>query len=148
MKKNRGRIFGDFVWLHAAAFTLFFLTFASPVEAQPYIKCATALWPGNAGNTLQAQITPPTIAWENTIEGSGHEIPESVQPTTDGGYILGGKYGSNASADITGATGKNFLPEPIFQYHLLQAHSQLELPAKRHLQCTHLNHQRRCSAGV
>jgi hypothetical protein len=31
-----------------------------------------------------------TIQWQNTIGGSGDDQLQSIQQTTDGGYILGG----------------------------------------------------------
>lgn len=41
------------------------------------------------------------IEWQNTIGGSDLEILNSVQQTTDGGYILGGWSQSNISGDKT-----------------------------------------------
>jgi hypothetical protein len=34
--------------------------------------------------------TTGTIEWQNTIGGSGDDQLQSIQQTTDGGYILGG----------------------------------------------------------
>lgn len=42
-----------------------------------------------------------TIQWENTIGGVGHDMPNSIQQTADGGYILGGLSLSNISYDKT-----------------------------------------------
>ena len=39
------------------------------------------------------------IQWQNTIGGSSSEILNSIQQTTDGGYILGGISKSNISGD-------------------------------------------------
>ncbi|HNR20321.1 MAG TPA: T9SS type A sorting domain-containing protein [Bacteroidia bacterium] len=41
------------------------------------------------------------ILWQNTIGGSGGDLLNSVQQTTDGGYILGGTSASNISGDKT-----------------------------------------------
>lgn len=41
------------------------------------------------------------IAWQNTIGGSDFEDSYSIQPTTDGGYILGGRSDSPISGDKT-----------------------------------------------
>jgi hypothetical protein len=41
------------------------------------------------------------IEWQNTIGGSGEDRLNSIQQTTDGGYILGGWSGSSISADKT-----------------------------------------------
>src|SRR6185436_3749369 len=41
------------------------------------------------------------IQWENTIGGSGIDALQSLQQTTDGGYIMGGYSGSNISGDKT-----------------------------------------------
>ncbi|MFI5219541.1 MAG: T9SS type A sorting domain-containing protein [Bacteroidia bacterium] len=41
------------------------------------------------------------IQWQNTIGGNGDDELFSVQPTNDGGYILGGGSGSNISGDKT-----------------------------------------------
>lgn len=52
-----------------------------------------------AGAPLFSQA--PTIAWQNTIGGSGWDYLYCAQPTTDGGYILGGHSYSDASGDKT-----------------------------------------------
>ena len=41
------------------------------------------------------------IQWQNTIGGSGDDVLNSIQQTTDGGYILGGYSYSNISGDKT-----------------------------------------------
>src|ERR1041384_3081915 len=41
------------------------------------------------------------IQWQNTIGGNGEDILNSVQQTSDGGYILGGYSDSNISGDKT-----------------------------------------------
>lgn len=41
------------------------------------------------------------ILWEKTIGGNGHDSCESVFPTTDGGYIIGGYSDSPLSGDKT-----------------------------------------------
>ncbi|MFN4255571.1 MAG: T9SS type A sorting domain-containing protein [Saprospiraceae bacterium] len=43
----------------------------------------------------------PVIAWQNTVGGSGWEQLYCIQPTSDGGYILGGHSYSNISGDKT-----------------------------------------------
>ncbi len=44
------------------------------------------------------------IQWQNTIGGSGDDALQSIQQTTDGGYILGGWSNSNISGDKTEST--------------------------------------------
>ncbi|MFN8321029.1 MAG: T9SS type A sorting domain-containing protein [Chitinophagales bacterium] len=41
------------------------------------------------------------IQWQNTIGGDGGDVLQSVQQTTDGGYILGGYSSANISYDKT-----------------------------------------------
>ena len=41
------------------------------------------------------------IQWQNTIGGSDYDRLHSIQQTTDGGYILGGRSSSNISGDKT-----------------------------------------------
>jgi hypothetical protein len=41
------------------------------------------------------------IVWQNTIGGSNMDVGESVIPTTDGGYLVGGNSQSNISGDKT-----------------------------------------------
>ena len=45
-----------------------------------------------------------SIEWQNTIGGSGDDELHSLQQTTDGGYILGGKSSSGISGDKTEAS--------------------------------------------
>ncbi len=42
-----------------------------------------------------------TIQWQNTIGGSGYDLPTSIQQTGDGGYVLGGLSNSPISGDKT-----------------------------------------------
>ncbi len=46
----------------------------------------------------------PEIEWQNTIGGSSGDILQSLQQTTDGGYILGGYSSSGISGDKTEAS--------------------------------------------
>ncbi|MBK7887442.1 MAG: T9SS type A sorting domain-containing protein [Bacteroidetes bacterium] len=48
------------------------------------------------------------IQWENTIGGSLVDYLYSIQQTTDGGYIFGGKSGSGISGDKTITTNGGF----------------------------------------
>ena len=41
------------------------------------------------------------IQWQNTIGGSGDDELYSISPTSDGGYILGGRSSSDVSGDKT-----------------------------------------------
>ncbi len=41
------------------------------------------------------------IIWQKTIGGSGNDELQAIQPTSDGGYILGGQSKSNISGDKT-----------------------------------------------
>ena len=43
----------------------------------------------------------PEIEWQNTIGGTFSDILNSIQPTYDGGYILGGRSDSGISGDKT-----------------------------------------------
>jgi PKD repeat protein len=50
----------------------------------------------------------PTIEWQNTIGGSSSDELQSIQQTTDGGYILGGYSQSGISGDKTEACQGNY----------------------------------------
>jgi len=50
----------------------------------------------------QAQL--PGISWQKSLGGTGAEEAKSVQPTPDGGYIVGGTTSSN-DGDVTGNHG-------------------------------------------
>ena len=41
----------------------------------------------------------PEILWQNTLGGSGYEVTTWIEPTNDGGYILGGTSESDNSID-------------------------------------------------
>ncbi|HRC33447.1 MAG TPA: T9SS type A sorting domain-containing protein, partial [Bacteroidia bacterium] len=41
------------------------------------------------------------IVWQNTIGGDANDLPYSITPSNDGGYILGGTSTSNISGDKT-----------------------------------------------
>jgi hypothetical protein len=45
--------------------------------------------------------TAGNLQWQNTIGGYGVDVPNSTIPTTDGGYIVGGKSYSDISGDKT-----------------------------------------------
>src|SRR5690606_28081744 len=49
------------------------------------------------GIIIQAQ--DPSILWQKTIGGSSSDVVYSLQPTIDGGYVLGGYSNSNASGE-------------------------------------------------
>jgi PKD repeat protein len=49
-------------------------------------------------------VFTPTIQWQNTIGGNSNDELQSIQQTTDGGYILGGYSNSNVSGDKTEAS--------------------------------------------
>lgn len=44
------------------------------------------------------------ITWQNSFGGTDHDIPESIQQTADGGYILAG-YSKSTDGDITNNQG-------------------------------------------
>lgn len=46
----------------------------------------------------------PGISWQKSLGGSGADEAKSVQPTSDGGYIVGGTTSSN-DGDVTGNHG-------------------------------------------
>ena len=46
----------------------------------------------------------PTKLWDSTLGGSGNEPLYALQPTTDGGYIMGGITTSGVSGDVTGSS--------------------------------------------
>ncbi|MFT5071880.1 MAG: hypothetical protein ACI8V8_001851, partial [Chitinophagales bacterium] len=50
---------------------------------------------------LQIQAQAPTIEWQNTIGGSSGDYLYSINQTSDGGYILGGRSSSGLSGDKT-----------------------------------------------
>jgi hypothetical protein len=47
----------------------------------------------------QLSAQAPEIEWDNTIGGNDYDVLVSLQPTTDGGYILGGVSSSGISED-------------------------------------------------
>jgi len=47
---------------------------------------------------------PPAIQWQKSLGGTGTEEAKSVQPTSDGGYIVGGTSSSN-DGDVSGNHG-------------------------------------------
>ncbi|WP_293896497.1 kelch repeat-containing protein [Flavobacterium sp.] len=47
-----------------------------------------------------------TIQWQKTLGGTGNETSNSIQQTTDGGYILAGSTTSN-NGDVSGNHGSN-----------------------------------------
>ena len=49
-----------------------------------------------------------TIQWQKNLGGSGDDYCESVQQTSDGGYIAAGYTGSSASGDVTGVNNGNY----------------------------------------
>ena len=51
--------------------------------------------------SLHAQ---PTIQWQKCLGGTGFEQANSIQQTTDGGYILAGETSSN-DGDVIGSHG-------------------------------------------
>jgi len=53
-------------------------------------------------NPTQAQA--PAIEWQNTIGGSSADQLNSINQTSDGGYILGGRSASGISGDKTEAS--------------------------------------------
>jgi hypothetical protein len=50
---------------------------------------------------IKLDATGQAIEWQNTLGGSGYDILNSIQQTTDGGYILGGYSNSGMSGDKT-----------------------------------------------
>ncbi len=50
---------------------------------------------------VKLDVTGQTIEWQNTIGGSNRDELNSIQQTTDGGYILGGYSESGADGDKT-----------------------------------------------
>ena len=47
-----------------------------------------------------------TIQWQKTLGGTGYDYAWSIQPTTDGGYIVAG-YTTSTDGDVTGNHGGN-----------------------------------------
>jgi hypothetical protein len=56
-------------------------------------------------NSLHAQEIP-SIQWQKSLGGSDDDEAYSIQQTTDGGYIVAGRTGSN-DFDVTGNHGGN-----------------------------------------
>jgi len=54
---------------------------------------------------LHAQVIP-TIQWQQSLGGNGIDFAQSIQQTTDGGYIVAGQSGST-DGDVTGNHGNN-----------------------------------------
>src|SRR5438128_1276147 len=55
--------------------------------------------------TITSAQAPPVKQWDKTFGGSGDDLlnsNQSIQQTSDGGYILGGTSNSNSSGDKTG----------------------------------------------
>ncbi len=50
---------------------------------------------------MSAYSQDPAIVWQNTIGGSAEDFSVAFEPTSDGGYIIGGYSASNASGDKT-----------------------------------------------
>ena len=48
------------------------------------------------------------VIWENTIGGSGDEYHAFIEPTKEGGYILGGRSDSDISGDKTDSSNGNW----------------------------------------
>jgi hypothetical protein len=46
--------------------------------------------------------------WQRTIGGSGQELLESIAPTSDGGYIIGGSSSSHRSSTLKNGAGDQF----------------------------------------
>jgi hypothetical protein len=79
-----------------------------------YILGGTS-WSGISGDKTEASqggydfwvvkldVTGQTIEWQNTIGGGDYDGLRSIQQTTDGGYILGGRSSSGISGDKTEA---------------------------------------------
>ncbi len=53
-------------------------------------------------NPIKAQ----DIDWQNSYGGSGNDVPNSIYPTADGGYIIAG-YSNSPDGDITNNKGGN-----------------------------------------
>lgn len=51
-----------------------------------------------------AQILAPEIQWEKTYGGTNYDIANSVEMTSDGGYIMAG-YTNSTDGDLAGRTG-------------------------------------------
>ncbi len=52
-------------------------------------------------DSINQPINAPFINWENTIGGVGTDDEVYIEPTTDGGYIVGGATTSNIGGDKT-----------------------------------------------
>ena len=48
----------------------------------------------------------PAIQWQKPLGGTGEDYAWSIQPTTDGGYIVAG-YTTSTDGDVTGNHGGN-----------------------------------------
>ncbi|MCC7436868.1 MAG: T9SS C-terminal target domain-containing protein [Armatimonadetes bacterium] len=49
---------------------------------------------------MSAQQSPPAIEWQTSLGGSGHDAANSIQQTSDGGYIVAGSSFSS-NGDVT-----------------------------------------------
>ena len=53
---------------------------------------------------VNAQI-PPNIQWQQAYGGNGAEGAQSIQQTSDGGYIVAGYATSNSNGDVPATSG-------------------------------------------
>jgi hypothetical protein len=72
-----------------------------PLHFPKAIALFTMLWM-LAAFTASAQA--PAIQWQKSLGGSASERAQSIQPTTDGGYIIAGSS-SSTNGDVTGNHG-------------------------------------------
>src|SRR5688572_6082389 len=78
--------FSPKTWLRAGLFTAFAFSFSLSLQAQ----------------------TAPVKQWDRTFGGNGSDELNSLQQTSDGGYILGGWSGSDLSGDKSQANNGFF----------------------------------------
>src|SRR3954467_1571737 len=50
---------------------------------------------------ISSAQAPPVKQWDKTFGGNDDDEPYSLQPTSDGGYIMGGYSASNRSSNKT-----------------------------------------------
>ncbi|MGV3587660.1 MAG: T9SS type A sorting domain-containing protein [Adhaeribacter sp.] len=81
---------------------------------------------GGGGDYWIVKLNPNgSKAWDKTFGGSGYEIFRSLDNTKDGGYIIGGVSGSNASGDKTENSKGDEISnsQGIFDYWVLKLNS-------------------------
>jgi len=75
------------------------------IHVRSYCSASSqSVWPVVSFTTTKNSSTPPPIAWQKSLGGSGVDFARSIKQTPDGGYIVAGSSNSN-DGDVTGNHG-------------------------------------------